>query len=78
MAILMPDLTVQVYNADYRVLSRVPWQEAVPQPGGCMPVLQRSQGWPDTAGSGDDHDSRALRADGAGQVPLRAGLGARL
>jgi len=29
MAILMPDLTVQVYNADYRVLSRVPWQEAV-------------------------------------------------
>jgi len=34
MAILMPDLTVQVYNADYRVLSRVPWQEAVPQPGG--------------------------------------------
>ena len=44
MAILMPDLTVQVYNADYRVLSPVPWQEAVPQPGGCMPVLQRSQG----------------------------------
>jgi len=44
MAILMPDLTVQVYNADYRVLSRVPWQEAVPQPGGCMPGLQRPQG----------------------------------
>lgn len=29
MSILMPDLTVEVYNADYRVLSRVPWQEAV-------------------------------------------------
>jgi len=29
MAILMPDLTVEVYNADYRVLSRIPWQEAV-------------------------------------------------
>jgi 5-methylcytosine-specific restriction endonuclease McrA len=29
MAILMPNLTVEVYNADYRVLSRVPWQEAV-------------------------------------------------
>ena len=25
----MPDLTVEVYNADYRVLSRIPWQEAV-------------------------------------------------
>ena len=29
MAILMPDLSVEVYNADYRVLSRIPWQEAV-------------------------------------------------
>jgi 5-methylcytosine-specific restriction endonuclease McrA len=29
MAILMPNLTVEVYNADYRVLSRVPWQEAI-------------------------------------------------
>jgi 5-methylcytosine-specific restriction endonuclease McrA len=29
MAILMPDLTVEVYNADYRVLSRIPWQEAI-------------------------------------------------
>lgn len=29
MAILMPDMTVEVYNADYRVLSRIPWQEAV-------------------------------------------------
>jgi 5-methylcytosine-specific restriction endonuclease McrA len=29
MAILMPNLTVEVYNADYRVLSRIPWQEAV-------------------------------------------------
>jgi 5-methylcytosine-specific restriction endonuclease McrA len=29
MAIQMPDLTVEVYNADYRVLSRIPWQEAV-------------------------------------------------
>jgi 5-methylcytosine-specific restriction endonuclease McrA len=29
MAILMPDLTVEVYNADYRVLSRIPWQQAV-------------------------------------------------
>lgn len=29
MAILMPDLTVDVYNADYRVLSRIPWQEAI-------------------------------------------------
>jgi 5-methylcytosine-specific restriction endonuclease McrA len=29
MAILMPDLTVDVYNADYRVLSRIPWQVAV-------------------------------------------------
>jgi 5-methylcytosine-specific restriction endonuclease McrA len=27
--ILMPDLTVEVYNADYRVLSRISWQEAV-------------------------------------------------
>jgi 5-methylcytosine-specific restriction endonuclease McrA len=26
---LMPDLTVEVYNADYRVLSRIPWQQAV-------------------------------------------------
>ncbi|MDT5016435.1 MAG: hypothetical protein QOD39_2595 [Mycobacterium sp.] len=25
----MPDMTVDVYNADYRVLSRIPWQEAV-------------------------------------------------
>jgi len=29
MAILVSDLTVEVYNADYRVLSRIPWQEAV-------------------------------------------------
>ena len=29
MVILMPDLTVEVYNADYRVLSRVPWPQAV-------------------------------------------------
>ena len=29
MAILMHELTVEVYNADYRVLSRIPWQEAV-------------------------------------------------
>jgi len=29
MAILMPNLTVEVYNADYRVLSRISWQEAV-------------------------------------------------
>jgi len=29
MVILMPDLTVEVYNADYRVLSTIPWQEAV-------------------------------------------------
>ena len=29
MTILMSDLTVEVYNADYRVLSRIPWQEAV-------------------------------------------------
>jgi 5-methylcytosine-specific restriction endonuclease McrA len=29
MAILTPDLTVEVYNADYRVLSQIPWQEAV-------------------------------------------------
>jgi 5-methylcytosine-specific restriction endonuclease McrA len=29
MAILIPNLTVEVYNADYRVLSRIPWQEAV-------------------------------------------------
>ena len=29
MAILMPDLTVEVYNADYHVLSRIPWQEAI-------------------------------------------------
>ena len=29
MAIPMPDLTVEVYNADYRVLSRIPWQGAV-------------------------------------------------
>jgi 5-methylcytosine-specific restriction endonuclease McrA len=28
-AILMQDLTVEVYNADYRVLSRIPWQEAI-------------------------------------------------
>jgi len=25
----MSDLTVEVYNADYRVLCRIPWQEAV-------------------------------------------------
>lgn len=29
MTVPMPDLTVEVYNADYRVLSRIPWQEAV-------------------------------------------------
>jgi 5-methylcytosine-specific restriction endonuclease McrA len=29
MAIVMPDLTVEVYTADYRVLSRIPWQEAI-------------------------------------------------
>ena len=29
MVILMPNLTVEVYNADYRVLSRIPWQEAI-------------------------------------------------
>lgn len=29
MAIPMPDLTVEVFNADYRVLSRIPWQQAV-------------------------------------------------
>lgn len=29
MSTLMPDLTVEVFNADYRVLSRIPWQEAV-------------------------------------------------
>ncbi len=29
MAILMSDLTVEVYNADYRALARIPWQEAV-------------------------------------------------
>ena len=29
MAILTPELTVEVYNADYRVLSRIPWQGAV-------------------------------------------------
>jgi 5-methylcytosine-specific restriction endonuclease McrA len=29
MVILIPELTVEVYNADYRVLSRIPWQEAV-------------------------------------------------
>ena len=35
MAILMPDLTVDVYNADYRALSRIRWQEAVADPAGC-------------------------------------------
>lgn len=29
MVILTPELTVEVFNADYRVLSRVPWQEAI-------------------------------------------------
>ncbi len=29
MAIVMSDLSVEVYNADYRVLSRIPWQEAI-------------------------------------------------
>ncbi|MGN6452803.1 MAG: HNH endonuclease [Steroidobacteraceae bacterium] len=29
MAILMSNLTVDVYNADYRALSRIPWQEAI-------------------------------------------------
>jgi hypothetical protein len=29
MSILMPDLTVEVYNADYRVLSQIRWQEAI-------------------------------------------------
>ena len=29
MAILLLDMTVKVYNADYRVLSRIPWQEAI-------------------------------------------------
>lgn len=26
---MITDLTVEVYNADYRVLSRIPWQEAI-------------------------------------------------
>ena len=158
MAILMSDLTVEVYDADYRVLSRIPWQEAIRlilwgavyvidvhspavhirspslvielpmsvalreyvqmpykavnrvardgvlsprrtymcllrwtrrhrgprpaalprrrghlvQPGGCVPVLQWSEGRSDAAGSRDDDDPRALRAEGARQVPLRA------
>jgi hypothetical protein len=29
MSILTPDLTAEVYNADYRVLSQIPWQEAI-------------------------------------------------
>ncbi|WP_029117006.1 HNH endonuclease [Mycobacterium sp. URHB0044] len=29
MSILMHDLNVDVYNADYRVLSRIPWQDAI-------------------------------------------------
>jgi len=29
MVILTPDLTVEVFNADYRVLARIPWQDAV-------------------------------------------------
>ncbi|MDD4865679.1 MAG: HNH endonuclease [Mycobacterium sp.] len=29
MTSLMPDLTVEVYNADYRVLARITWQQAV-------------------------------------------------
>lgn len=29
MVMLVPNLTVEVYNADYRVLSQVPWQEAI-------------------------------------------------
>ena len=27
MAILRSDLTVEVYNADYRALARIPWQD---------------------------------------------------
>jgi len=30
MSIPMPDLTVEVYNSVYRVLSQIPWQEAIP------------------------------------------------
>jgi hypothetical protein len=29
MAILTPDLNVEVYNADYRALPQIPWQQAV-------------------------------------------------
>ena len=29
MPIHIPDLTVEVYNADYRVLSRISWQDAI-------------------------------------------------
>jgi 5-methylcytosine-specific restriction endonuclease McrA len=29
MTILMPNLTVEVYNADYRVLSQIPWTDAI-------------------------------------------------
>ena len=29
MSIPMPDLTVEVYNSVYRVLSQIPWQEAI-------------------------------------------------
>ena len=151
MSILMPDLTVEVYNADYRVLSQIPWQEAIRlilrgavyvidlhspavhihspslvielplsvalreyvhipykavnrvtrdgvlrrdrhslyllrrarrhrgsrsaalpgrrghlvQPGGRVPALQRSQGGPDAAGSRDEDDPRAIRAEGS-------------
>jgi hypothetical protein len=28
-AILTPDLNVEVYNADYRALPQIPWQQAV-------------------------------------------------
>ncbi|MBB5163234.1 hypothetical protein HNP02_003182 [Mycobacterium sp. AZCC_0083] len=30
MAILTPDLNVEVYNADYRALPQIPWQPGGP------------------------------------------------
>jgi hypothetical protein len=42
MAILMPDLTVDVYNAD-TALSRIRWQEAVADLAGCGVCHRRAR-----------------------------------
>jgi hypothetical protein len=75
MAILMPELTVEVYNADYRVLSRIPWQEAIRLiPAGCGLCHRRAQ--PRCAHTQPVAGGRAADVSGAARVrayPVQGG-----